>query len=45
MGVRLHPSNCVHCKSCDIKDPFKNIIWVTPHGGDGPEYKDLYEMS
>ena len=39
--LRLHPTNCVHCKTCDIKDPFKNINWVPPYGGDGPEYENL----
>lgn len=39
--LHLHPTNCVHCKTCDIKDPFKNITWVTPCGGDGPEYEIL----
>lgn len=37
----LHPSNCVHCKTCDIKDPFGNVIWITPYGGDGPRYQDM----
>uniref|UniRef100_UPI001472BB2A 4Fe-4S dicluster domain-containing protein n=1 Tax=Caldimonas tepidiphila TaxID=2315841 RepID=UPI001472BB2A len=29
---------CVHCKTCDIKDPTQNIVWVTPEGGGGPNY-------
>ncbi len=33
--------NCVHCKTCDIKDPGKNITWVTPQGGDGPNYPNM----
>ena len=33
--------NCVHCKTCDIKDPSQNIIWVTPQGGDGPNYPNM----
>ncbi|NUQ24316.1 MAG: electron transfer flavoprotein-ubiquinone oxidoreductase [Saprospiraceae bacterium] len=37
----LHPSNCVHCKTCDIKDPFHNVTWTTPYGGDGPEYVNM----
>jgi len=37
-SLTLHPSNCVHCKTCDIKDPYQNVIWNTPYGGDGPEY-------
>ena len=31
-------SNCVHCKTCDIRDPYQIIKWVPPEGGDGPEY-------
>jgi electron-transferring-flavoprotein dehydrogenase len=30
--------NCVHCKTCDIKDPTQNIVWKVPQGGDGPNY-------
>ncbi len=33
--------NCVHCKTCDIKDPSQNITWVTPQGGDGPNYPNM----
>ena len=33
--------NCVHCKICDIKDPSQNITWVTPQGGDGPNYPNM----
>ncbi len=33
--------NCVHCKTCDIKDPSRNITWVTPQGGDGPNYPNM----
>ncbi|MBF0121855.1 MAG: 4Fe-4S dicluster domain-containing protein [Candidatus Omnitrophica bacterium] len=40
-GLKLHPSNCVHCKTCDIKDPYSNVIWETPYGGDGPEYENM----
>ncbi len=36
--LRLNPSNCLHCKTCEIKDPFKNIIWTCPEGGGGPKY-------
>jgi electron-transferring-flavoprotein dehydrogenase len=36
--LRLNPSNCLHCKTCDIKDPYRNITWVCPEGGDGPRY-------
>jgi electron-transferring-flavoprotein dehydrogenase len=31
-------ANCVHCKTCDIRDPYQIITWVTPEGGNGPEY-------
>jgi len=37
--LRLNPSNCLHCKTCDIKDPYRNITWTCPEGGDGPGYK------
>jgi electron-transferring-flavoprotein dehydrogenase len=42
-GVKLqiNASNCVHCKTCDIMDPYEIITWVTPEGGGGPEYTDL----
>jgi electron-transferring-flavoprotein dehydrogenase len=33
--------NCVHCKTWDIKDPSQNITWVTPQGGDGPNYPNM----
>ena len=36
--LKLNPSNCFHCKTCDIKDPYKNITWVCPEGGEGPGY-------
>ncbi|HOW58233.1 MAG TPA: electron transfer flavoprotein-ubiquinone oxidoreductase [Candidatus Omnitrophota bacterium] len=39
--LHLHPANCVHCKTCDINDPFGNIEWAVPYGGDGPEYENL----
>lgn len=35
---RINSQNCVHCKTCDIKDPAQNITWVTPEGGNGPNY-------
>ncbi len=35
---RIHAANCVHCKTCDIKDPARNITWVPPEGGSGPNY-------
>jgi len=37
-SMKLNFSNCVHCKTCDIKDPYENITWVTPEGGGGPKY-------
>ncbi|MBI3089335.1 MAG: electron transfer flavoprotein-ubiquinone oxidoreductase [Candidatus Tectomicrobia bacterium] len=39
--LKLNPSNCVHCKTCDIKDPYGNITWVPPEGGGGPVYTNL----
>ena len=38
---RIHAANCVHCKSCDIKDPAQNITWVPPEGGSGPNYTGM----
>ncbi|MDH3591726.1 MAG: electron transfer flavoprotein-ubiquinone oxidoreductase [Planctomycetota bacterium] len=40
-ALKLNASNCVHCKTCDIKDPYGIIDWVTPEGGGGPNYTDL----
>ena len=42
-GVRyqINAQNCVHCKTCDIKDPNQNINWVTPEGGGGPNYVNM----
>ena len=37
----INAQNCVHCKTCDIKDPAKNITWVPPEGGGGPNYPDM----
>ena len=37
-SLKINFSNCVHCKTCDIKDPFENIQWVPPEGGGGPKY-------
>jgi electron-transferring-flavoprotein dehydrogenase len=34
--LQINAQNCVHCKTCDIKDPWQNITWVTPEGGGGP---------
>ncbi|MBN2033043.1 MAG: electron transfer flavoprotein-ubiquinone oxidoreductase [Deltaproteobacteria bacterium] len=39
--MKLNFSNCVHCKTCDIKDPFENITWMPPEGGGGPKYTVL----
>ena len=36
--LKLNPSNCLHCKTCEIKDPFHNILWTCPEGGGGPNY-------
>ncbi|MCP4936741.1 MAG: electron transfer flavoprotein-ubiquinone oxidoreductase [bacterium] len=37
----IHAQNCIHCKCCDIKDPGQNINWVTPNGGEGPNYVNM----
>jgi len=37
----INAQNCVHCKTCDIKDPTQNIVWVTPEGGGGPTYSGM----
>ena len=37
----LNPSNCLHCKTCDIKDPYNNVTWTCPEGGEGPGYTML----
>ena len=37
-NLKLNFSNCVHCKTCDVKDPYENITWVPPEGGGGPKY-------
>jgi electron-transferring-flavoprotein dehydrogenase len=37
-NLKLNFSNCVHCKTCDVKDPYENIQWVPPEGGGGPKY-------
>lgn len=37
----IHASNCIHCKTCDIKDPFQNIRWLPPEGGGGPNYQRM----
>jgi electron-transferring-flavoprotein dehydrogenase len=39
--ISLNPSNCVHCKACDIQDPYQIITWVPPEGGGGPNYDGM----
>ncbi len=39
--LRINFQNCVHCKTCDIKDPTQNIVWVVPEGGGGPNYVNM----
>jgi electron-transferring-flavoprotein dehydrogenase len=39
--LRINAANCVHCKACDIKDPYGIITWTTPEGGSGPNYQNL----
>ena len=39
--LQINAQNCVHCKTCDIKDPTQNIVWVTPEGGGGPTYAGM----
>jgi electron-transferring-flavoprotein dehydrogenase len=39
--LQINAANCVHCKTCDIKDPTQNIVWVTPEGGGGPNYSEM----
>ena len=41
MRLQINAQNCVHCKTCDIKDPTQNIVWVTPEGGGGPNYSEM----
>jgi electron-transferring-flavoprotein dehydrogenase len=41
LKLQINAANCVHCKTCDIADPYQIITWVTPEGGDGPDYKGL----
>jgi len=38
---QINYQNCVHCKTCDIKDPSQNIVWTVPQGGDGPNYPNM----
>ena len=39
--LQINAQNCVHCKTCDIKDPTQNIVWVVPQGGEGPVYPNM----
>ena len=39
--LQINASNCVHCKTCDIMDPYQIIDWVPPEGGGGPEYEGM----
>ena len=39
--LRIHGENCVHCKTCDIKEPGDGITWTTPNGGNGPDYQNM----
>ena len=39
--LQINAQNCVHCKTCDIKDPTQNMVWVSPEGGGGPNYPNM----
>ena len=39
--LQINAQNCIHCKTCDIKDPTQNIVWVVPQGGEGPNYPNM----
>jgi electron-transferring-flavoprotein dehydrogenase len=39
--LQINAQNCVHCKTCDIKDPLQNIVWIAPEGGGGPNYPNM----
>lgn len=39
--LQINFQNCVHCKTCDVKDPLQNILWTTPQGGEGPNYPNM----
>jgi electron-transferring-flavoprotein dehydrogenase len=41
LRLQINAANCVHCKACDIKDPYEIITWTTPEGGSGPNYQSL----
>lgn len=40
-ALKLNPANCLHCKACDIMDPYRNITWIPPEGGGGPRYETM----
>jgi electron-transferring-flavoprotein dehydrogenase len=40
-ALQINAQNCVHCKTCDIKDPSQNITWISPEGGGGPNYAGM----
>ena len=40
-GPVINASNCVHCKTCDVADPYQVIEWIVPEGGGGPKYIDM----
>ena len=40
-SLQINSQNCIHCKTCDIKDPMQNINWVSPEGGGGPNYTNM----
>ena len=40
-ALKINAQNCVHCKTCDIKDPTQNIQWTPPQGGEGPNYSQM----
>ncbi|MDG2682044.1 4Fe-4S dicluster domain-containing protein, partial [Vibrio parahaemolyticus] len=39
--LQINAANCIHCKTCDIKDPSQNITWTPPEGGGGPNYPNM----
>ena len=41
LSLQINFQNCLHCKTCDIKDPLQNISWTPPEGGEGPRYSNM----
>ncbi|MBN9564516.1 MAG: 4Fe-4S dicluster domain-containing protein, partial [Alphaproteobacteria bacterium] len=41
LRLQINAQNCIHCKTCDIKDPTQNITWTAPEGGGGPHYSEM----